>query len=178
MTLGELAEREMVSGNRVQPAGLLRTLRRQLIREVQRAGVIGNVKHAAATQCRELRKRVFGARDADDPFDCSYGTDTAVIVRVGGLDIPDGKPEHTNPYEAVMPGVVDAMIRELGIAYEKFFFEDIGAGKGRALLLASRFPFEGVLSIELSERLTLMALDNIRIFKDERQKCRSIHAIC
>jgi hypothetical protein len=162
MTLGELAEREMVSGNRVQPAGLLRTLRRQLIREVQRAGVIGNVKHA----------------DADDPFDCSYGTDTAVIVRVGGLAIPDGKPEHTNPYEAVMPGVVDAMIRELGIAYEKFFFEDIGAGKGRALLLASRFPFEGVLSIELSERLTLMALDNIRIFKDERQKCRSIHAIC
>jgi hypothetical protein len=59
MTLGELAEREMVSGNRVQPAGLLRTLRRQLIREVQRASVIGNVKHAAATQCRELRKRVF-----------------------------------------------------------------------------------------------------------------------
>jgi hypothetical protein len=49
---------------------------------------------------------------------------------VGGLDIPDGKPERTNPYEAVMPGVVDAMIRELGIAYEKFLFEDIGSGKG------------------------------------------------
>jgi hypothetical protein len=37
MTPGELAEREMVSGNRVRPAGLLRTLRRQLISEVQRA---------------------------------------------------------------------------------------------------------------------------------------------
>jgi hypothetical protein len=41
-------------------------------------------------------------------------------VRVGGLDIPDGKLEHTNRYEAVLPGVFDAMIRELGIAYEKF----------------------------------------------------------
>jgi hypothetical protein len=73
MTLGGLAEREMVLGNRVQPAGLLRTLRRQLIREVQRAGVIGNVKDAAATQCRELRKRVYGAQDADDPLTARIG---------------------------------------------------------------------------------------------------------
>jgi SAM-dependent methyltransferase len=178
MTLGEIAKRERVSGNRVQVAGLLRTIRRQLIRKVRQVGVIATVNHAAATLGIEFRRWVSGARDADDPFDCKYGTDTAVIVRVGGLDIPDGKLKHANRYEAVMPGVFDVMIRELGLAHEKFFFVDIGSGKGRALLLASRFPFEGIVGIEFSERLTRIALDNIRIFKDERQKCRSIHVIC
>jgi SAM-dependent methyltransferase len=173
VTLGEIA-----SGNRVQPAGLLRMFRRQLIREVRRVGVAGCVKHAAAILGRELRERVSGARGADDRFDRTYGTDTAVIVRVGGLDIPDGKLEHTNRYEAVMPGVFDAMIRELGLVHEKFFFVDIGSGKGRALLLASLFPFEGILGIEISDRLTRIARHNIRIFNHDRQKCRSIHVIC
>jgi len=149
-----------------------------LVREVRQAGMAGAVKHAAATLGRELRKRVSGTRDADDPFDRTYRTDTAAIVRVGGLDIPDGRLEHTNRYEAVMPGVFDVMIRELSLARGEFLFVDIGSGKGRALLLASRYPFKGILGIEISERLTHIARENIRIFKDEQQNCRIIQAIC
>src|SRR4051812_17382934 len=106
MTLGENAFR-----NRGKFAGLFRMFWRQLIREVRRAGVAGSVKHATSILGTELRKWVCGTLGSDDRFDRTYGTDTAVIVRVGRLDIPDGKLEHTNRYEAVMPGAFDSMIR-------------------------------------------------------------------
>ena len=57
-------------------------------------------------------------------------------------------------------------------------FIDTDSGKGRALLLASRFGFKEIIGIELSARLKAVAKDNLCIFRDELQKCSKIQSIC
>ena len=107
----------------------------------------------------------------------SAGTDTARIVGAWALDIPHDKLEHANRYETVAPEVFYASLNELEIRHEEFVFIDIGSGKGRALLLASRFPFKEIIGVELSAGLNTVANRNLRAFKDESQKCFRIQSI-
>jgi SAM-dependent methyltransferase len=113
-----------------------------------------------------------------DWFDSTYGTDTALIVRVGALDITSDKLEHTNRYEAVVPQVFDAMVRDLAVNYRDFVFIDVGCGKGRGLLLASRYAFKRVIGVEISRNLTERALENIHKFKPDNQQCNQIEVVC
>jgi SAM-dependent methyltransferase len=128
---------------------------------------------------RELRDER-ASRDGmhRDAFDTMYGTDTAKILSVGALDIPDALLAHANRYEAVMPEVFDFIMDRLQLRHEDYLLVDVGSGKGRALLLASRLPFKGVIGIEISAALTEIAEHNIRIFGEENKRCRSIQVVC
>ena len=42
------------------------------------------------------------------------------------------------------------ILADLGIYYPDCVFLDLGAGKGRALLLASQFPFKRIVGVEFS----------------------------
>ena len=53
-------------------------------------------------------------------------------------------------------------------------FVDYGAGKGRALLLASHYPFAAVGGIEFAEELHDNATMNIAQFSRSRMKCRNV----
>jgi SAM-dependent methyltransferase len=44
-------------------------------------------------------------------------------------------------------------------------FVDFGAGKGRALLLASRYPFKRVIGLEFCRALCAQARENVRLFQ-------------
>ena len=44
-------------------------------------------------------------------------------------------------------------------------FLDLGAGKGRMLLAASRYPFRRVIGVELSDRLAAIARSNVAAFR-------------
>jgi SAM-dependent methyltransferase len=147
------------------------TLRRDIVRKVRQVGVLETLKHGVQ---KLIRKEVASA----DPFDAEYGTDTARIVSVGALDIPNEKLEHSNRYEAVVPEAFAGIMRDVPVAHEDYIFIDVGSGKGRALLLAARFPFRTIIGVEISASLTEIALSNIRIFKDGAQKCRDIRAVC
>lgn len=159
--------------------GKFGALRRDILRKVRQVGLIQTLNHGTLKVIRDLRGRIItkGLSDSD-PFDSTYGTDTARMVSVGGLDIPDDKLEHTNRYEAVVPEAFFGIMRELPVAHEEFVFVDVGSGKGRALLLASRFPFQKIVGVEISAALIEVALNNIRLFKDEFQRCYAIHAVC
>jgi SAM-dependent methyltransferase len=113
-----------------------------------------------------------------DAFDARYGTDTATIVGVGALDIPDERLDQTNRYEAIAPEVFDSIIEDLLLPFEQFVFVDIGSGKGRALLLASLLPFKETIGVEISPTLTRIAESNIRKFDSVAQRCCSIRTIC
>ena len=141
-------------------------------------GVLGTVKHGTMKAIRELR-RGFSANGESppDPFDSQYGTDTAEIVSVGALDIPDERLEHAIRYEPVVPEVFYAILNELPIKHEEFVFVDIGSGKGRALLMASRFPFKAIIGVELSASLASVAAKNIDVFKDPLQRCDRIEIV-
>jgi SAM-dependent methyltransferase len=61
--------------------------------------------------------------------------------------------------------------------FSQFTFIDIGAGKGRALLLASEFDFRRIIGVELLPELVKVARENVSEF--ERRGMRSgIEVVC
>ena len=53
--------------------------------------------------------------------------------------------------------------RALHLDFQDFNFVDIGSGKGRALLLASDYPFREIIGIELSPELDRVAQGEVAI---------------
>ena len=52
-------------------------------------------------------------------------------------------------------------IGSLDIDFQEFTFLDLGSGKGRALLLAARFPFRSIVGLEFVTDFHLIAMDNL-----------------
>lgn len=62
-----------------------------------------------------------------------------------------------------------------------FTFIDLGAGKGRALLMASDYPFARVMGVEFMPDLCRAAQENIASYSassNERQKCEQMEMVC
>jgi hypothetical protein len=69
------------------------------------------------------------------------------------------------------------VLASFDIALEDYTFVDFGSGKGRALLLASEFPFKRILGLEFSPELHRIAEENIRRYNSASQKCRDIQSV-
>ena len=97
------------------------------------------------------------------PFDERFGVETSGLI----YDLPSGHHNdvHNNGYFGVAPsvfhGVLLALRGAFTLDFERFTFVDIGSGKGRALLLASDYPFREVAGIEISPELDRIARANI-----------------
>ena len=97
------------------------------------------------------------------PFDERFGVDTSGLI----YELPSGHQHdvYNNGYFAVAPSVfhsvMHAMEERLHLDFERFTFVDVGSGKGRALLLASDYPFREIIGIELSPELDRVARANI-----------------
>jgi len=113
-------------------------------------------------------------RYGDIDFDWEYRVDTTSATvgwrtRLRGL--------LHSPYQPIEPELFRNAINALEIDFSKFNFVDIGSGKGRALLLASQYPFERILGVELLPELNQIAEDNIRKFPSHLKRCENIQAI-
>lgn len=64
-----------------------------------------------------------------------------------------------------------------GTNFSQFTFIDIGSGKGRALLLASKFAFRRIVGIELLPELVEIARENVREFEGRGMQSR-IEVLC
>jgi SAM-dependent methyltransferase len=108
------------------------------------------------------------------PFDKAHGTDTSGLIH--GENLPTG---HRNglwstAYYGISPSLLTHLIDTLDIDHRRFTFLDLGSGKGRALLLASRFPFRRILGVELSPQLNAIATANIAHFRAPWQQCHAL----
>jgi SAM-dependent methyltransferase len=125
-------------------------------------------------------------RGALHPFDRKYGTDTGGYL--GPEDLVKGRANdaHNHGYSAIAPSVFREACRrwretlpQVSGRIEAYSFVDVGAGKGRALLLAAELPFRKVVGVELSEELTRTAQKNVarwsRFFRPDAQKIRVVH---
>jgi SAM-dependent methyltransferase len=106
------------------------------------------------------------------PFDERFGVETGGLI----YELPSGHQHdvYNNGYFAVAPSVfhavMDAMRDRLHVDYQRFSFVDVGSGKGRALLLASDYPFREVIGIELSPELDRVARTNIALYSGPRHR--------
>lgn len=102
------------------------------------------------------------------PFDRKYGTDTGGYL--GPEELVKGRENDAlnHGYSAIAPSVFHEACRRwretlpvVSGRVEAYSFVDVGAGKGRALLLAAELPFRKVIGVELSEVLAVTAQKNI-----------------
>ncbi len=70
------------------------------------------------------------------------------------------------------------IMSQLAINFAEFTFVDLGCGKGRALLLASEYPFCRILGVELLPELCAIARRNVAKCSGEPQRRRTIEIIC
>ena len=92
-------------------------------------------------------------------IDVQYGIDTAGIISAGALRAGKKGDFSNFGYEGCKPSVVRAAISSIPDLRNSIFL-DIGCGKGRALAVASEFPFRRIIGVELSAPLADVAKAN------------------
>jgi SAM-dependent methyltransferase len=90
---------------------------------------------------------------------------------------------HSTAYFGVAPSVFDGLLKRWRrtkpcAPLEDFIFVDLGAGMGRAMLLASKFPFAKVQGVELNPVLASIARKNIRKWQAEARDIAPMQITC
>lgn len=100
------------------------------------------------------------------PFDLENGVQTSGIIPGRFLRTGHAHDRHSTAYFGVAPSVFRALLKRWlrtkpAAALERFTFVDVGAGMGRAMLLAAEYPFRRVEGIELNPLLAEIAQTNL-----------------
>jgi SAM-dependent methyltransferase len=101
------------------------------------------------------------------PFDAANGVRTSGLIAGRHLKSGHRHDRHATAYYGVAPSVFRALLnrwrRTKPVApARQFTFIDIGAGMGRAILLAAEMPFHRVVGVELHPTLAGIARRNLR----------------
>ena len=123
----------------------------------------------------ERRRRRYG--DAEYDWDHRVDTTSAAVgwrERLLGVFHSPYQPTES----ALFHEMIGALSARPGFNFRDFVFIDLGAGKGRTLLMASDYPFRRIVGVELLPALNRAALDNLRKYRSESQKCFALESIC
>jgi SAM-dependent methyltransferase len=94
------------------------------------------------------------------PFDEALGVETSGVV---WLTNPHSKNfRHGIRYEPCDPAACSWSIESSGIDPKDFCFVDVGCGKARPLIIASRYKFAELIGVEYSPQLCEIARSNLR----------------
>jgi SAM-dependent methyltransferase len=97
----------------------------------------------------------------DAEFDASLGVETGGITELKRLDVV-GDARDGVAHIASDPEEFSSAMGALDIDYSRFTFVDLGAGKGRALLLAARYGFQHIVGVEFARELVEVARRNVQ----------------
>jgi hypothetical protein len=102
---------------------------------------------------------------------------TADPVPLDGLTIRGQNRAQAHDYRAVPYWVFNWALSAVEDDPSRLHFVDYGAGKGRALLLASMHPFAEIGGIEFAEELHDDATMNLAQFSRSHMKCRKVECM-
>ena len=83
-----------------------------------------------------------------------------------------------SPYQPTDFALFHEMLGSLKMDFREFTFIDLGSGKGRTLLMASDYPFEHIIGVELFPALHAVAESNIAAYKKDSQICFDLRSVC
>ena len=109
-------------------------------------------------------------------FDAWTGIESRGEQELDGLTL---KGPHGPEATAYGPVDAEGLLRglsSLGINFGEYIFVDLGAGKGRGVLLASRYPFKKIIGVEFAKELYDTALENAKSWRPKR-KCGLIEFV-
>ena len=101
------------------------------------------------------------------PFDVEFGVRTSGLIAGRHLGAGHRNDRHATAYYAVAPSVFRSMLARWrrcrpAAPLDRYTFIDLGAGMGRAMLLAAEYPFRSVLGVELHPTLARIGRRNIQ----------------
>jgi SAM-dependent methyltransferase len=114
-------------------------------------------------------------RFGDADYDWDYRVDTT-SANVGWRARLIGF--FNSAYQPIEAEIFREMINRLAIDFSRFTFIDIGSGKGRALLLASEYPFRRIIGLELLPDLNRIAQENIRAYSASQGREVQAESVC
>jgi len=108
------------------------------------------------------------------PFDEEFGVKTSGLIAGRHLKNGHRHDKHNTAYYGVAPSVFRSLVKRWrktrpAAPIAQTSFVDMGAGMGRAVLLASELNFKAVCGVELNAKLAAIARKNVRIW---RKACR------
>lgn len=113
----------------------------------------------AATYRRALAQ--LPQRRTPDAFDVDNGTETSGIEPLWRLSIKSPNARFGERYQASTEQELLTALEFVDEALDTFSFIDLGCGKGRTLLVASRMGFRRVIGVEFAEELAKIASRNL-----------------
>jgi SAM-dependent methyltransferase len=120
------------------------------------------------------------SRSGGRRFDREYGVTTHAVLWVTDLDpdvVGDAGP-HATHYEAVpVPDFRALMALVPKDAIPNATFVDVGAGMGRAVILAAEYPFKQAVGIEVSPALYEVANENLATARAHGLRCHDIRLV-
>jgi SAM-dependent methyltransferase len=108
------------------------------------------------------------------PFDAAHGVETGGLIPAGELVTGHSSDAHVTAYYGVAPSILRGLVelwRETAPLQSvgQYSFIDIGAGKGRAMLVASELGFRQVIGIELNPAMADIAQRNLEHWNESRE---------
>ncbi len=118
-------------------------------------------------------------QQCDREFDRLHGVDTRGDIPLERLGIPAQDIDRGHGlYRPIWGNLFTEAMALLPIRHEDFVFVDYGSGKGKALLLASNYPFRKIIGVDFSRSLHASAVANIGSFRSPTQRCTDITTAC
>jgi predicted RNA methylase len=128
--------------------------------------LVGRLLRRLQRELAHYHPRAFRSRrdlaERDARYDDAYHVDTGGDINLKALAIFSPNRRFGTKYSAIPPEEFARGMAALSIRHEDFTFIDFGSGKGRALLLASDFPFRKLIGIEFARELHEAAATNLR----------------
>jgi hypothetical protein len=110
-------------------------------------------------------------------WDRKHRVDTAGSIQLHALTVTGPNRDFGNESVCTSPRSFDFMMQRLPRDLAAYTFVDIGAGKSRTLLLASRYNFARIVGVEFAKELVACARRNIASFRCDRQSCRDLAVV-
>jgi len=157
-------------------------LKTKVLHFLEKPGFINRLGFRMWKTSYQLRERLIPswrhARAVDQQFDDQYGLETGDWINLGQLKVQSEHAEFGTHYEAIGLNLFREAISQIPELLNEFLFIDFGSGKGRALLLASEYPFRKIIGVEFSTKLHQIATENIDRYRKRTHSISDIESIC
>ena len=116
--------------------------------------------------------------EVDRRFDAQFAVETGGVTRLSALHVTGNNRRFGVNHIASDPDEFESALDSLPCDLEGLTFVDLGSGKGRAVLLASRRPFRRIVGVEFAQELHEAARANVERFPGSLQRCERIELVC
>jgi hypothetical protein len=111
-------------------------------------------------------------------YDARHRVETAQEEGLGAMGVAaDAVKRGNSLYRVTWSWLIEKAMARLDVEPAHYSFIDYGSGKGKAMLMASNYPFKSIIGLEYARGLHDIAAENCRTYRNPSQKCRVLKPV-